>query len=236
MQIIGVEVPGGSPVLSFALGHGEDPYQISWESGYRVVRPLSATGTVEDLTVTLQVCEHGRPIVPRGPQRIRSTLRSGETAREPAMRQRLAAYALVVSERGLLATEFSSRTAVPGMWGLPGGGIDPGENPAATVQREVFEETGQTIEILRFLDMQSDHWIGHSPSGVVEDFHAVRLIYSARCETPVDAVVHDVGGTTSSSQWVPASSLRAVSWINSSRALLAKHGSSVLRSLHPQGA
>lgn len=232
MQIIGVEVPGGSPVLAFSLGHGEDPYQVAWEANYRVVRPLSATGTVEDLTVTLQVCEHGRPIVPRGPQRIRSTLRSGETC-EPVIRQRLAAYALVVSERGLLATEFSSRTAVPGMWGLPGGGIDPGENPAATVQREVFEETGQTIEILRFLDMQSDHWIGHSPSGIVEDFHAVRLIYFARCEVPVNAVVHDVGGTTSASQWVPVSSLRSVSWINSSRALLAKHSSSVL--LAPPG-
>ncbi len=232
MQIIGVEVPGGSPVLSFALGHGEDPYQVAWEGGYRVLRPLSATGTVEDLTVTLHVCEHGRPIVPRGPQRIRSTLRGDEPACEPVIRQRLAAYALVVSERGLLATEFSSRTAVPGMWGLPGGGIDPGENPATTVQREVFEETGQTVEIMRFLDMQSDHWIGHSPSGVIEDFHAVRLIYAARCASPIDAVVHDVGGTTASSRWVPASSLREVSWINGSRALLAKHGQQVLRSLH----
>ena len=123
-----------------------------------------------------------------------------------------------------------------GMWGLPGGGIDPGENPAATVQREVYEETGQTIEILRFLDMQSDHWIGHSPSGVVEDFHAVRLIYAARCDDPIDAVVHDVGGTTASSRWVPAGALREVSWINGSRSLLAKHGQTVLRSLHRQGA
>ncbi len=236
MQIIGVEIPGGSPVLSFALGHGDDPYQVAWEGGYRVVRPLSASGTVEDLTVTLQVSLHGRPIVPRGPQRIRNTLRGEDAACEPVVRQRLAAYALVVSERGLLATEFSSRTAVPGMWGLPGGGIDPGENPAATVQREVYEETGQTIEILRFLDMQSDHWIGHSPTGVIEDFHAVRLIYAARCDVPIDAVVHDVGGTTAASRWVPASSLREVSWINGSRALLAKHGQSVLRSLHHRQA
>ncbi len=236
MQIVGVEIPGGAPVLSFALGHGEDPYQVVWEQGYRVTRPLSVTGTVEDLSVTLLVAEHHRPIVPRGPQKIRSTLRPDESGCEPVVRQRLAAYALVVSRRGLLATEFSSRTAVPGMWGLPGGGIDPGENPAATVQREVYEETGQTIEILRFLDMQSDHWIGHSPTGVVEDFHAVRLIYAARCDAPIDAVVHDVGGTTASSRWVPPASLREVSWINGSRALLSKHGQSVLRTLHHQGA
>lgn len=229
---MGVEVPGGPPVLSFTLGHGEDPYQVAWERGYRVVRPLSASGTVEDLAVTLQVSEHGRPVTPRGPQRIRTTLRPGEANRTPVVRQRLAAYALVVSSRGLLATEFSHRTAVPGMWGLPGGGIDPGENPASTVQREVFEETGQTVEVVQFLDMQSDHWIGHSPAGVVEDFHAVRLIYAARCDEPIDPVVLDVGGTTANSRWVAADRLRDVAWVNGSRALLGKHGEDVLQIVH----
>lgn len=231
MHIVGVEVPGGSAVLSFTLGHGVDPYQQAWEGGYRVVRPLSASGTVEDLTVTLQVCAHGRRVVPRGPQRTRSTLRGRQARRTPVVRQRLAAYALVVSERGLLATEFSPRTAVPGMWGLPGGGIDPGENPAATVQREVYEETGQDVDVVQFLDVQSDHWIGQSPAGVVEDFHAVRLIYAARCENPSDPVVHDVGGTTSNSQWVSADALGDVAWMNGSRALLGKHADDVLATL-----
>ena len=223
-----MELPGGTPVLSFTLGHGEDPYQVVWESGYRVLRPLSASGTVEDLAVTLQVVPHRRPVTPRGPQRVRTTLRPCEDATDPVVRQRLAAYALVVSERGVLATEFSDRTAVPGMWGLPGGGIDPGENPATTVQREVYEETGQRVEITRFLDIQSDHWIGHSPSGVVEDFHAVRLIYAACCHRPLDPVVHDVGGTTANSQWVSPDRLAEVAWINGSRALLGKHGHDVM--------
>lgn len=229
VQIVGVEVPGGSPVLTATLGHGQDPHQLVWEGGYRVVRPLSATGTVHDLTVTLQVAAHHRPITPRGPQRTRTTLRADEQIAPPVIRQRLAAYGIVVSDRGILATEFSPRTAVPGMWGLPGGGIDPGENPATTVQREVFEETGQTIDVVQFLDIQSDHWIGHSPAGVVEDFHAVRLIYAAHCTHPVDPVVHDVGGTTASSQWVAANRLREVDWINGSRALLGKHAGGVLR-------
>ncbi|WP_332836197.1 NUDIX hydrolase [Propioniciclava soli] len=228
MQIVGVEVPGGNPALSTLLGHGQDPYQLAWEEGYRVLRPLSATGMVDDLTVTLLVMPHRRPITPRGPQRTRTTLRKDEPVVDPVVRQRLAAYAIVVSDRGVLATEFSDRTAVPGMWGLPGGGIDPGENPAATVQREVFEETGQDIEVVRFLDLQSDHWIGHSPTGVVEDFHAVRLIYAAHCHHPADPVVHDVGGTTSGSRWVPVDALRDVDWINGSRALLGKHAKAVL--------
>ena len=47
--------------------------------------------------------------------------RGDEAACEPVVRQRLAAYSIVLSDRGLLATEFSERTAVPGSWGLPGG-------------------------------------------------------------------------------------------------------------------
>lgn len=96
---MGVEVPGGTPVLSFTLGHGDDPYQVAWEGGFRVLRPLSAAGTVEDLTVTLQVAEHRRPVTPRGPQRVRTTLRPGELAGHPVVRQRLAAYGLVVSSQ-----------------------------------------------------------------------------------------------------------------------------------------
>lgn len=228
-----MEAGGRTPILTFPLAHGDDPYQVLWERGYRVVRPLSVGGTVDDLVVTLQICRHNRDVVPRGPHRPRTTLRSGaELAEDPIVRQRVAAYALVLSTRGVLATQFSDRTAVPGMWGLPGGGIDEGENPAQTVQREVFEETGQRIEVMRFLDMQSDHWIGHSPTGVVEDFHAVRLIYAARCDDPTTPVVHDVGGTTSASRWVRADAWRELSWINGSRALLGKHSDLLRRWRH----
>ena len=230
MQIVGVEVGGGSAVFSYRLGHGDDPHQLAWERGYRVLRPLSASGTVEDLVVTLQVCRHGRPVVPRGPQRIRTMLRGGASdSGTPVRRQRLASYGLVVSGRGLLATEFSERTAVPGLWSLPGGGIDPGENPAQTVQREVFEETGQHIDVLQFVDLQTDHWIGHSPLGVVEDFHAVRLIYTATCPDPTDPVVHDHGGTTADSAWVPAERWRELPWSTGARALLNRHAPTALR-------
>lgn len=180
--------------------------------------------------VTLQVCRHHREVTPRGPQRIRSMLRGGlPDDVSPVERQRLAAYGIVVSSRGLLATEFSDRTAVPGLWSLPGGGIDPGENPAQTLQREVFEETGQRIEVSQFIDVQTDHWIGHSPMGVVEDFHAVRLIYAAFCPDPIDPVVHDSGGTTADSAWVPAERWRDVSWATGARALLNRHAPAALR-------
>ena len=47
----------------------------------------------------------------------------------PEPYQRTAAYGVVTSVRGVLLTELSGRTAAPGRWTLPGGGIDPGETP-----------------------------------------------------------------------------------------------------------
>ncbi len=225
MRIIGVEVPGGPPVFTRPLAHGADPHRMAWELGYRIVRPLSATGSEADLTLTVQVGRHGRRVAHRGLQRTRSmepdlNLAGGV---EPITRQRLAAYAIVLSSEGILATEFSDRTAVPGLWGLPGGGIDAGENPSQAVTREVAEETGQSLEISHLLDVQTDHWIGRSPTGVIEDFHAVRIIYAARCLEPSTPVVHDRGGTTASAAWIPLSRWETTPWATGARALLDRH-------------
>jgi len=38
---------------------------------------------------------------------------------------------------------------VEGRWQLPGGAIDPGERPAAAMQRECLEEAGITVEPIR---------------------------------------------------------------------------------------
>ncbi len=38
---------------------------------------------------------------------------------------------------------------VEGRWQLPGGAVDPGERPAAAMQRECLEEAGITVEPLR---------------------------------------------------------------------------------------
>lgn len=42
-----------------------------------------------------------------------------------------------------------------GMWGLPGGKIEPGESVMATALREVKEETGLTISITQLLGVYS---------------------------------------------------------------------------------
>lgn len=216
---------GASPVFAFTLWHGADPHQVAWELGYRVQHPLSITGEGDDVTLTVQVRRHRNPVrISRRPKtrRLDANLVVSPSI-QPIIRQRLATYAIVLSASGILATQYSDLTAVSGMWGLPGGGIDVGENPSQAIQREVMEETGQHIAIRRLLDVQTDHWIGRSPTGVLEDFHAVRIIYAAECQTPTVPVVQDVGGTTASSQWVAYREWRRLNWSASSRSLLIRH-------------
>ncbi|HJQ08570.1 MAG TPA: NUDIX hydrolase [Candidatus Saccharimonadales bacterium] len=50
-----------------------------------------------------------------------------------------------------------------GKWGVPGGKQEPDEDPTATVMREIFEETGITIEAVEHLGI---HEI-HMPHGLV---------------------------------------------------------------------
>ena len=41
------------------------------------------------------------------------------------------------------------------LWGMPGGKIDPGEDPLATVKREVMEEAACGIEVETFVGVYS---------------------------------------------------------------------------------
>lgn len=73
--------------------------------------------------------------------------RYGESVkRGQSYRPRPGVYAVILQGSSLLATH--QEAPVP-EFQLPGGGIDPGENPVAALHREVYEETGWRIRILR---------------------------------------------------------------------------------------
>lgn len=61
---------------------------------------------------------------------------------DQAYRDRMGAYAVLLSGRDVLLTE---QKATEIEIQLPGGGIDPGETPLRALHREVFEETGYRI-------------------------------------------------------------------------------------------
>jgi 8-oxo-dGTP pyrophosphatase MutT (NUDIX family) len=189
-------------VADFVLAHGADPVRELARLGWSRPRLRGAERSPDGaLVLTYAVApasavEGAANPVPTDPGLV---LEPGEEARPY---QRAAAYGVVTSERGVLLTELSALTSAPGRWTLPGGGLDAGEAPVAALHREVWEESGQVVEGVRLLEAHTSHWIGRAPSGRLEDFHAVRIVYAAWCPEPSDPVVHDVGGSTEAVRWV----------------------------------
>lgn len=222
MRIIGVTTPVAPPSVSFTVAHGEHPRDQLLGLGFLPVQPLS-TVLIEDEIVFTYLIREARQRASAHRPRTHVVFDEPRPGEEPVTKQRVGAYAVVLSERGLLGTVNSSLTAVPGTWALPGGGVDPGESPAQAVVREVYEEAGQHITLDRVLTLDSDHWVGRSNSGVLEDYHALRVVYGATCETPSEPVVHDLGGSTERADWVPWRSWRRLHWTIASRNLLARY-------------
>lgn len=236
LVVVGVDHLGAE-VARLALGHGDDPTTLLATHGWEVRRArdiASETGEMGEthvLTMTFVV----EPLIaashlsaahlPAAPEQWVDTRRDhglvlseGEV---PRPHQRVAAYALVTSSRGVLMTQFSDATNAAGRWGLPGGGIEGGEAPELAVVREAWEESGQVIEVRELALVQTSHWIGRAPTGRLEDFHAVRIVYRAVCPGPTEPVVHDVGGTTASAAWVSPADLGRLDVTTSWRSLLS---------------
>ena len=216
IRVVGVEA-SGEPVVTARLGHSDHPEVVLGRLGWSVEAPQAAglgpDGALELMYAVSPLC--GPPPAARGATLRDADIAAGEVG-EP--HQRVGAYAVVHGAPGVLLTQFNSQTAIPGNWGLPGGGLDEGESPADGVHREVWEETGQHIVLGALVAVQSQHWVGRAPTGVVENFHAVRIVYRATCPEPSEIVIHDVGGTTSAARWVSTDELLTMpmtpSWRN----------------------
>jgi 8-oxo-dGTP diphosphatase len=59
------------------------------------------------------------------------------------------AGALVRDERGRLLAILRTQPPAEGTWSLPGGRIEPGESAEQACVREVAEETGLAVEVVR---------------------------------------------------------------------------------------
>jgi ADP-ribose pyrophosphatase YjhB (NUDIX family) len=126
----------------------------------------------------------------------------------PFRLQRVAAYAVVrrtstpPEQQEVLLTRLSAKAAHPGRWTLPGGGVDHGEHPSVALEREVEEECGLPCEVTALVGVHDTHFFGNAPSGRIEDYHGVHLIYSATVGDGEPRVL-EVDGTTDAVAWVP---------------------------------
>jgi 8-oxo-dGTP diphosphatase len=124
-------------------------------------------------------------------------------AHQPHRMQRIAAYALVVQDGAVLLTRNSSRGPHPGIWNLPGGGLQHGEAPLAAVAREVAEETGLEPTVGPVLLVANVALRGTAPSGRDEELHSVGIVYDASVPDGAEPRVVEQDGTTDAAAWVP---------------------------------
>ena len=123
----------------------------------------------------------------------------------PFRLQRVAAYAVVLrgagDDRQVLLTRLSARAAHPGRWTLPGGGIDHGEQPSVALAREGEAAGGLACEVGALIGVHDTHFSGNAPSGRLEDYHGVHLLYAATVGDG-EPSVREVDGTTDAAAWV----------------------------------
>ncbi|WP_091555293.1 NUDIX domain-containing protein [Micromonospora pattaloongensis] len=91
--------------------------------------------------------------------------------------RRIAAYAVCTDpEDRVLLVRASPRSGTPGVWSLPGGAVDHGEDPQHTVVRETAAETGLSVTVTGLGDVLADmRSLPHR--GVT--IHTDRVIYRA---------------------------------------------------------
>lgn len=124
------------------------------------------------------------------------------------MDTRPAAYALIIEDGRILLSHWVGSPAnnASGGWTLPGGGMDPGEQPEQSAIREVFEETGYRVEVDRLLGVHTMYYSPEAgPEAPVRPFCAFRTIYTARVTS--GTLTYEVGGSTDRAAWVPLAEL-----------------------------
>ncbi|MEU7972025.1 NUDIX domain-containing protein [Micromonospora sp. NPDC049089] len=167
--------------------------QASWLSLAEVAQLPLAPFTAEAL---------GLPVSPLPPAAHRS--RDLLPPQHPDRRLRFGAYGLVTDPGGrILLTQIAEGYPGAGLWHLPGGGTDHGEQPTTGLLRELVEEGGQVGRVVELLGVNNLHNpAALGPEGRPLDWHGVRVIYRVLVDVPTDAVVTEsAGGSTARAGW-----------------------------------
>ena len=126
------------------------------------------------------------------------------------LRTRAGAYAWIEHDGLVLLSLFEGRDLSRGttvrQWTLPGGGMDFGEQPHDTVAREVFEETGYTVDVGELLGVRSlylpaaERW-----EAGPEDLHSIQVVF--RATVIAGELICEQDGSTGDVAWFEPAAL-----------------------------
>jgi 8-oxo-dGTP diphosphatase len=131
---------------------------------------------------------------------------------------RLAAYAVLADDEGRVLLALWNEEAER-RWTLPGGGVDRHESVTDAAVREVREETGYEIELVRVLGVDS-FVIPAERAERERPFKSVRVVFEGRIVA--GRLANEVGGTTDEARWFPVgdvASLPRVSLVDAALSL-----------------
>ena len=121
-----------------------------------------------------------------------------------AMDMRVAAYAVVTDDddRILLARWIEGRRVA---WTMPGGGLEPGEDPEDAVRRELREETGYTVRVGELLGIHSrvipatQRVSRPGKPSADAPLHTLRILY--RAQVTGGRLRFETDGSTDMAEW-----------------------------------
>jgi len=117
--------------------------------------------------------------------------------------QEVVGVALIDGGR-VLAARRSRPEALAGLWELPGGKVEPGEDPATAAAREILEELGCTVTVTGWLD---------GSSAINEDVFLRVAVAHLAVGDPVPSE-HDAV------RWLRADELDGLRWVDADVAFL----------------
>lgn len=121
---------------------------------------------------------------------------------------RLAAYAVVVDDQDRILLALWNEGETP-QWTMPGGGVEYDETPDDGCVREVLEETGYAVELVRILGANSNTIpAADRPSVTDRPAKSVRIVYEARVVG--GELRHEVDGSTDEARWIPVDEVRGL--------------------------